>query len=83
LKLQVPTLVQRVIVFNLWADLHEYCHSANAFITKLIEVDDFITMMRTIGDFLLTFATLPMSVHPIHRRQPQLSVSIGAHISTP
>ena len=37
-----------------------YCHSANAFITKPIEFDDFVTMMRTIGDFWLTFVKLPL-----------------------
>ncbi len=36
-----------------------YCHNANAFITKPIEFDDFVTMMRTIGDFWLTFVRLP------------------------
>ncbi len=36
-----------------------YCHNANAFITKPIEFDDFVTMMRSIGDFWLTFVKLP------------------------
>ncbi len=36
-----------------------YCHNANAFITKPIELDDFVTMMRSIGDFWLTFVKLP------------------------
>ncbi len=36
-----------------------YCHNANAFITKPIEFDDFVTMMRSIGDFWLTFVRLP------------------------
>ena len=36
-----------------------YCHNANAFVTKPIEFDDFVTMMRTIGDFWLTFVKLP------------------------
>ncbi len=36
-----------------------YCHNANAFITKPIDFDDFVTMMRTIGDFWLTFVWLP------------------------
>ncbi len=36
-----------------------YCHNANAFITKPIEFDDFVKMMRTIGDFWLTFVKLP------------------------
>ncbi len=36
-----------------------YCHQANAFITKPIDFDDFVTMMRTIGDFWLTFVKLP------------------------
>ncbi len=38
-----------------------YCHQANAFITKPIDFDDFVTMMRTIGDFWLTFVKLPSS----------------------
>ncbi len=36
-----------------------YCHQANAFITKPIDVDDFATMVRTVGDFWLTFVKLP------------------------
>ena len=36
-----------------------YCNHANAFVTKPIELDAFVTMMRTIGDFWLTFAKLP------------------------
>ncbi len=36
-----------------------YCHQANAFITKPIDFDDFVTMMRTVGDFWLTFVRLP------------------------
>ncbi len=36
-----------------------YCHQANAFITKPIDFDDFVTMMRTTGDFWLTFVKLP------------------------
>ncbi|MGZ4904801.1 MAG: response regulator [Halobacteriota archaeon] len=36
-----------------------YCHNANAFITKPIDFDDFVKMMRTIGDFWLTFVKLP------------------------
>ncbi|MGZ4870124.1 MAG: response regulator [Halobacteriota archaeon] len=36
-----------------------YCHNANAFITKPIDFDDFVRMMRTIGDFWLTFVKLP------------------------
>ncbi len=36
-----------------------YCHNANAFITKPIEFDDFITMMKTIGEFWLSFVKLP------------------------
>ncbi len=38
-----------------------YCHQANAFITKPIEFDDFVNMMRTTGDFWLTFVRLPHS----------------------
>jgi CheY-like chemotaxis protein len=38
-----------------------YCGNANAFITKPIEFDDFVTMMKTIGDFWLTFVKLPRS----------------------
>ena len=37
-----------------------YCHHANAFVTKPIEFDEFVTMMRTIGDFWLTFVKLPL-----------------------
>ena len=36
-----------------------YCRNANAFITKPIDFDDFVTMMRSIGDFWLTFVRLP------------------------
>ncbi len=36
-----------------------YCHNANAFITKPIEFDDFVAMMKTTGDFWLTFVKLP------------------------
>ena len=36
-----------------------YCKNANAFVTKPIEFDDFVTMMKTIGDFWLTFVKLP------------------------
>ncbi len=35
-----------------------YCHHANAFVTKPIELDDFVVMMRTIGDFWLKFVKL-------------------------
>lgn len=41
--------------------LGAYCHNANAYITKPIEFDDFVTMMKTIGDFWLTFVKLPSS----------------------
>ncbi len=41
-----------------------YCHNANAFITKPIEFDDFVTMMRTVGDFWLTFVRLPIEPTP-------------------
>ncbi len=40
-----------------------YCHNANAFITKPIEFDDFVTVMRTVGDFWLTFVKLPGEPH--------------------
>jgi two-component system, chemotaxis family, response regulator Rcp1 len=36
-----------------------YCHNANAFVTKPIELEDFVKMMQTIGDFWLTFVKLP------------------------
>lgn len=36
-----------------------YCRNANAFVTKPIEFNDFVTMMKTIGDFWLTFVKLP------------------------
>ncbi len=36
-----------------------YCHYANAFVTKPIEADEYIEMMRSIGDFWLTFVTFP------------------------
>ncbi len=36
-----------------------YCHNANAFLTKPIEFDDFVSMMKTIGDFWLTYGKLP------------------------
>ncbi len=41
--------------------MRSYCHQANAFITKPIEFDDFVAMMRTIGDFWLSFVKLPRS----------------------
>ncbi len=39
--------------------LRSYCHNANAYITKPIEFDDFVTMMQTIGEFWLAFVKLP------------------------
>lgn len=39
--------------------IHSYCRSANAFLTKPIEFDEFLSMMRTIGDFWLTWVKLP------------------------
>ncbi len=36
-----------------------YCHYANAFVTKPIEADEYIAMMRSIGDFWLMFVTFP------------------------
>ncbi len=41
-----------------------YCHHANAFVTKPIELDDFVAMMRTIADFWLTFVKLPHKPTP-------------------
>ncbi len=38
-----------------------YCHNANAYLAKPIEFDDFVAMMRAIGDFWLTFVKLPSS----------------------
>ncbi len=38
-----------------------YCGNANAFLTKPIEFDDFVRMMKTIGDFWLTYGKLPSS----------------------
>ncbi len=38
-----------------------YCHNANAFLTKPIEFDDFVSIMKTIGDFWLTYGKLPNS----------------------
>ena len=59
-----PKLRAIPIVVLATSDLDEdimgsYCHNANAFITKPIEFDDFVTMMRSIGDFWLTFVRLP------------------------
>lgn len=31
--------------------MESYCRNANAFITKPIEFEDFVAVMRTIGDF--------------------------------
>jgi len=41
--------------------LASYSKNANAFITKPIEFEDFVSMMKTIGDFWLTFVKLPQS----------------------
>ncbi len=59
-----PDLRSIPVVIVTTSDLDEdvmgaYCHNANAYITKPIEFDDFVTMMRTIGDFWLTFVKLP------------------------
>ncbi len=59
-----PKLRAIPVVILTTSDLDEdimgsYCHNANAFITKPIDFDDFVTMMRTIGDFWLTFVKLP------------------------
>ncbi|MGZ4862278.1 MAG: response regulator [Halobacteriota archaeon] len=60
-----PKLRAIPIVILTTSDLDEdmmgsYCHNANAFITKPIDFDDFVKMMRTIGDFWLTFVKLPL-----------------------
>jgi len=39
--------------------ISSYCKNANAFLNKPIEFNDFLTMMRTIGDFWLSFVKLP------------------------
>ncbi len=59
-----PKLRAIPIVILTTSDLDEdmmgsYCHNANAFITKPIEFDDFVTMMRSVGEFWLTFVRLP------------------------
>ncbi|MDD1720841.1 MAG: response regulator [Euryarchaeota archaeon] len=59
-----PQLRSIPIVVIATSDLDEdvvtsYCHNANAFITKPVDFDAFIAMMRSIGDFWLTFVTLP------------------------
>ncbi len=61
-----PDLRSIPVVVVTTSDLDEdimgsYCHKANAFITKPIEFDDFVTMMKTIGEFWLTFVKLPSS----------------------
>ncbi len=59
-----PDLRSIPVVIVTTSDLDEdimgsYCHNANAFITKPIEFDDFVTMMKTIGEFWLAFVKLP------------------------
>ncbi len=59
-----PKLRSIPIVIIATSDLDEnvmgsYCHNANAFITKPIDFDDFVTMMKSVGDFWLTFVRLP------------------------
>lgn len=39
--------------------ISSYCKNANAFLNKPIEFNDFLGMMRTIGDFWLSFVKLP------------------------
>ncbi|MGZ4944552.1 MAG: response regulator [Halobacteriota archaeon] len=39
--------------------MNSYCDYANAFITKPTDFDDFIAMVRSIGEFWLTFVKLP------------------------
>ncbi len=61
-----PDLRSIPVVIVTTSDLDEdvmgaYCHNANAYITKPIEFDDFVTMMRTIGDFWMAFVKLPSS----------------------
>ncbi len=59
-----PKLRSIPVVILTTSDLDEdimrsYCHNANAFITKPIDFDNFVTMMRTVGDLWLTFVKLP------------------------